>query len=81
MQDTPPTALEALEELDKLKQQLSPAALKLRDRAFHEAKNWIEQAAKMGGVAAPVNRTFPKYRKSKGNECVDIEVITGEAFI
>ena len=52
---------------------------KLRSNAFDKAYNFIDNAKSAFGVDAQVHQTFMV--KGSKNERVDIEVITGKAFV
>ncbi len=78
-QTTPPTAAQGLKMLNALKTQLSPKDLRARAAVFTKAERFIQNAGNAGGVSAPVSKTFlvPGTRDIR----VDIEVITGHAFV
>ncbi|MEB3338174.1 MAG: hypothetical protein VKJ46_11970 [Leptolyngbyaceae bacterium] len=64
-----------------LEQSLTIPQSQARKEAFQQARNYIERAEKAGGVSAPVSKTFPNLLKDGSNVRVDIEVITGQAFV
>lgn len=73
----PPTLSEGLAMVEALKTQLTTKQINARARGFSQAERFINNAGNAGGVSAPVSRSFPQ-----GNAIrVDIEVITGEAFV
>lgn len=75
----PPTAAEGQAMLQALQTQLSPKDLRARATAFQKAGKFIDNAGKAGGVSAPVSKTF--LVKGTRDIRVDIEVITGQAFV
>ena len=79
MQEIPPTREEGLNMIDSLENQLTPSEAKIRTKAFEKARTFVHQAGKNGGVDAQISKTF----RVKGTKDirVDIEVITGSAFI
>ena len=80
-QSTPLTRSQALELMEQLERSLEPKERRDRGQALEQAGKFIEKAAKAGGVDAPVRQSFPKPRKEKGDIRIDIEVITGRAFV
>jgi hypothetical protein len=78
-QDTPPTVEEALEFLENLKNKLTKTEYEKRKTEFEKAEKFIKQAGENGGVNAKVSKTF-KVKDTKDLR-VDIEVISGKAFI
>lgn len=80
-QNTPLTRSQALDLMDRLEQSLKPKERAARELALQQARAFIEKAARAGGVTAPVSRSHPIYRKEKGDIRIDIEVITGSAFV
>lgn len=58
---------------------LSPKDRARRKKAFEKAEQFAEQASQTGGVYARISRSF-KVQGSK-DERVDIEVISGKAFV
>jgi RHS repeat-associated protein len=76
----PPTADEARAALSSLQGSLSPRQLQERAEAFARAENFINAAEVAGGVSAPVSRSFTNLPRV-GSARVDIEVITGRAFV
>jgi hypothetical protein len=77
--DTPPTRSEGLAMLVVLEAQLTRAERRDRADALRRARVWIARAAAAGGVVALTKKTFPP-RPIKGVR-IDIEVISGEAFV
>ncbi len=80
-QETPLTKTEAIELVDKLENSLTNSELEVRQEAFQQAREYISRAKRIGGVDAPVSKTFPNRSKIRSDIRVDIEVITGKAFI
>jgi RHS repeat-associated protein len=78
-QDTPLTASDAKKKLEELKGKLNKKDLAARQDAFKKADKYIDNAAKCGGADAHISQTF-KVKDTK-SERVDIEVITGKAFV
>jgi hypothetical protein len=63
--------------LETLKGQLTDKHVSERSKGFSQAECFINNAGNVGGVYAPVSRSFPQ-----GNAIrVDIEIITGQAFV
>jgi hypothetical protein len=79
VQEIPPTREEGLNMIDTLENRLSPSEAKIRTKAFEKARIFVNQAAKNGGIDAQISKSF----RVKGTKDirVDIEVITGKAFI
>jgi hypothetical protein len=77
--ETPPTKTEGLEMIDIIENRLNPSDVKIRAKAFEKARVFVNKAADNGGVDAQVSKSF----RVKGTKDirVDIEVITGRAFI
>lgn len=76
-QRTPPTTAEGLAMVESLRTQLTTRQINERSVGFTQAERFISNAGNAGGVDAPVSRSFPP-----GNAIrVDIEVITGRAFV
>lgn len=78
-QDTPLTAADAKQKLQELKGKLNKKDLAAREDAFKKADKFIDNAAKCGGADAHISQTFMV--KDTKHERVDIEVITGKAFV
>ncbi len=78
-QSEPPTESEGQDFLDQLASTLNPSELKARQGALTEARQFIERAARCGGVGV-TKRSFPR-RPLKGGIRVDIEVQKGLAFV
>ena len=76
---TPPTSKEELSMLDELTESLTKGERKARQEAIDKAKKWIINAGKNGGADAPVSKTF--LIKGTKDVRIDIEIITGKAFI
>lgn len=73
----------ALDQLQRLKEQLSKRQLERRRYAFQAACLWIKKKAERGGVGR-VTKTFPEPRRRSSDypdARVDIDVITGRAFV
>ncbi len=77
--ETPPTREEGLNMIDSLENRLSSFEAKIRAKAFEKSRVFVKKAAENGGVDAQVSKSF----RVKGTKDVrvDIEVITGRAFI
>ena len=73
----------ALDELGNLKQRLTGRQLQRRELAFTEVQTWVELVRNQGGVDAPISRSFRNSPRPKDypDARVDIEVITGKAFV
>ncbi len=78
-QSTPPTASDGQRMLDDLAAQLTDAELQARQAAFAQAREFINRAARAGGVG-PVKKSFP-LKSVRGGIRVDIEVQKGTAFV
>jgi RHS repeat-associated protein len=76
----PPTAEEALRELNALRDGLTRSQLRALEQAFDKAERFIDRAARIGGVDAVVRNSYQNY-PPVGNYRVDIEVWAGRAFI
>lgn len=78
-----PTAADALAALENLKSQVSGRSLQLRSEAFERAADFIKAAKAAGGVKAYVSKSFKNrnLRDSEKTARVDIEVLTGTAFV
>ena len=76
-QNFPPTTAQGLAMLNQLKASLSTKEIKERERSFNQAERFINNAGRAGGVTAPVSRSFPQGSAIR----VDIEIITGQAFV
>jgi hypothetical protein len=59
---------------------LSPAEAVARETAFEQAHAFVDAAASAGGVDAYTPKSFPQ-PPNRGGIRVDIEVITGTAFV
>ncbi len=76
-QMSPPTSAQGVRMLELLKRQLTDRQINERSKGFSQAERFISNAGNVGGVYAPVSRSFPQ-----GNAIrVDIEIITGQAFV
>ena len=75
----PPTVRDGLGMTDKLKNKLPSKEALIREKAFEDAKKFIERAGQCGGVDAPLSKTF--LVKQTKNKRVDIEVSKGKAFV
>lgn len=80
-QESPLTRAEGQQKIDTLEESLTLTEKEVRKEALQQAKDYIERAAKAGGVNAPVSKTFPNRLKEGSDVRVDIEVITGQAFV
>ena len=67
--------------VDRLETQLTAAELQVRIEALAKARQFIDRAATAGGISAPVRKTFPSIRQQTTDIRIDIEVITGIAFV
>ncbi|RLD57325.1 MAG: hypothetical protein DRJ05_09890 [Bacteroidetes bacterium] len=76
--DDMPTKNDGLEMLDKLKNKIPRMEVKIRDRAFCKATNFIGQGP-YEVVSSPIVRSFRV--KGTKKERVDIEILSGRAFI
>ncbi len=76
-------AADAHVDLHALEAGCAPAQLALRDQAFVDARQYVTAAQHAGGANAPVRRTFRNRNLPPKNKTarVDIEVITGLAFV
>jgi hypothetical protein len=70
---------EALALLEKLKDKIPKKEYERRKREFKKAEGFVEKAGENGGVFAKLSKTF-KVKGSK-DERVDIEVLSGHAFV
>ena len=84
-QATPKTAPSALEGLASLEGCCSNSQRSRRDRGFLEARRFISNAHKDGGVQHPVSESFPRNKRHRPkdvpNARVDVEVHLGLAFV
>ncbi|WP_162207817.1 RHS repeat-associated core domain-containing protein, partial [Pseudomonas weihenstephanensis] len=78
-QDVPLTSGDAKKKLDELKDKLSKKDLAARADAFKKAEKFIDDSCSCGGVDAQISKTFMV--KDTRHERVDIEVISGKAFV
>ncbi|KOC87611.1 hypothetical protein NG42_19870 [Winslowiella iniecta] len=78
-QEHPLTAEDAKKMVTELKGKLNKRDLALRKDAFQKAEKFITNASKCGGADAPVSKTFMV--KDTKHERVDIEIISGKAFL
>ncbi len=78
-QSRPLSVKKALELLKRLIDKLHKEDYEKRKTPFLKTRAFIEEAGKNGGVSSPVKRSF-KVKGSK-DERVDIEVLSGKAFI
>jgi len=76
---TPPTVSEGLKMVDDLEASLTKAERKARQKELDKARKFIRDAGKAGGIDAPVSKTF--LAKGTKDVRVDIEVISGKAFV
>lgn len=80
-QNTPLTLSQGIDLINRLELSLKPKERSTRELALEQAGKYMAKAAKAEGVDAPVRQSFPKPRKEKGDIRIDIEVITGLAFV
>lgn len=81
--DTPPTAQEGRALLYNLRTRLTAIERQTLELAFEGAETWILRAGRAGGVHVGrlvIKKTF-RDRRQPGAERVDIEVISGSAFV
>jgi hypothetical protein len=79
-QATPLTVADGLTKLDIVWNSLTASQQKERTQAYSSARTFIQNAAKSGGVAAPVSKTFQDPQRKDPTARIDIEVIAGTAF-
>ena len=65
--------------LSELKEKLNKKDLAAREDAFKKAIRYIDNACRCGGVDSYINHSFMV--KDTKHERVDIEVVTGKAFV
>ena len=75
--ETPPTVEDGLAMIDRLVSQLRPFEFEARRECIANARAFVENAARAGGVDAPASKSWSK----RGGIRIDIEVLTGRAFI
>lgn len=80
-QVTPLTKTEGEKLVDNLESSLTDPEMEVRQEAFQQARDYINRAARAGGVDAQVSKTFPNVSKIRSDIRVDIEVIKGKAFV
>ena len=82
-QPTPHLAADAQADLNALEAGCTPAQQALRAQAFADARRYVTNAQQGGGADAPVRRSFRNRNLPPRNKTarVDIEVITGLAFV
>lgn len=78
-QEHPLSVFKALDLMKNLILKLTSKDYKRREKEFEKAQNLIKEAGNSGGVRAKFTKTF-KVKGSK-NERVDIEVLSGKAFV
>ncbi len=78
-QGSPLSIFKALGLLRKLMLKLTTKDLKRREKEFKKAESLIKEASGNGGVLAKFSKSF-KVKGSK-DERVDIEVLSGKAFV
>jgi hypothetical protein len=76
-QNVPPTVSDGHQWLDNLIAQLSPAEYLERLESFRKAREFMERAAKCGGVNAAISKSWV----ARGTIRVDLEVWVGTAFV
>jgi hypothetical protein len=80
-QKTPLTRDEGQQKVDTLEGGLTSKEKEGREEAFRQVRDYIDRVARAGGVDAPVSKTFPNRSRERSNIRLDIEVITGRAFV
>ncbi|MCK5718264.1 MAG: hypothetical protein KAH77_12325 [Thiomargarita sp.] len=77
--NTPLSKEEGLHKIDTLENILPPNEAKMRAHAFEKARVFVIKAADNGGIDAQVSKSC----RVKGTKDIriDIEIITGKAFI
>jgi hypothetical protein len=80
-QATPLKASDGLAKLDTVWNSLTASQQKERAQAYTSARNFIQSAAKSGGVSGSVSKTFQDPQRKDSTARIDIEVIAGTAFI
>ncbi len=80
-QATPLKVLDGLAKLDTVWNSLTASQQKERAQAYTSARNFIQSAAKSGGVSGSVSKTFQDPQRKDSTARIDIEVIAGTAFI
>jgi hypothetical protein len=78
-QGEPPTETEMLSLCDRLESQLTNQEKKDREQGLRQLRRFIRAAARAGGVAAPVNRSW--YKRGSKDIRIDLEVVTGMACV
>ena len=78
-QNDVPTKEDGLKMLDKLKNKITKKEAKIRKNVFKDACKYIERASLKGGLSATVFKSFNV--KGENKERIDIEVISGLAFV
>jgi hypothetical protein len=78
-QSSPPTLSELLRLIDRLEARLTPRERRIRAKGFAQLRRYVENAARFGGVDAPVPKSFPN--PPTGDVRVDLEVISGKAGV
>ena len=76
-QDEPLTAKKGLGLLRRLKKKISEADAAKREKQFHKAEGYINRASQVGGLD-PHKKTF---KKKDSDARVDIEILSGKAFV
>ena len=77
--NSPPTAVQAIAELQTLVAQISPKAFRARNIAIQKAMNYINNCASYGGCSGPKNQSF--FNPGMTTERVDVNIFSGTAFI
>lgn len=78
-QDAVPTRLEGVAWLDEVWNSLTAREKSDRQRAYEDARRFIQNAPD-GGYLAPISRTFQDPQRRDPRARIDIEVIAGSAF-
>jgi len=74
---TAPMRGDMLNMISALASKLTPQELRCRVEGFQQFRAFIERAAAVGGISAPVLKSFPAGLQIR----VDLEVINGEACV
>jgi hypothetical protein len=78
-QENPPSKGNGLFLLDEVWNSLTPSQRRDRQRAYEDARQFIQNAPS-GGYPAPLSRTFQDPQRRDPTARIDIEIITGSAF-
>ena len=80
-QNTPPTVTDGLNMLDAVWGDLSRSERRERRRAYERARTYIQQVSVSGGAPPGTSRTFQDPQRKDPTARIDIEVISGQAFV